>query len=82
MYSFHIHHFVSNLNDVFALSDTTMSQTVKLRVILEARDIRKLDLPQGVPGTVNELECERHLGSTRDFLFITKILILERNFFL
>lgn len=57
VYSFHIHHIVSNLNDVFALSDTTMSQSVKLQVILEARDLRKLDLPQGVPGTVNELEC-------------------------
>lgn len=57
VYSFHIHHFVSNLNYVFALSDTTMSQPVKLRVILEARDLRKLDLPQGAPGTVNELEC-------------------------
>lgn len=52
-----IHHFVSNLNDVFALSDATMSQPVKLRVILEVHGIRKLDLPQEVPGTVNELEC-------------------------
>lgn len=34
-----------------------VSHPAKLRIILQEHDIRKLDLPHGIPGTVNELEC-------------------------
>ncbi|CAL9695391.1 unnamed protein product [Knipowitschia caucasica] len=34
-----------------------MAQAVILRVLLEAHDARRLDLPQGFPETVSELEC-------------------------
>ncbi|XP_041949691.1 uncharacterized protein LOC121709989 isoform X3 [Alosa sapidissima] len=38
------------------LPDAPMSQLPKLRIILQDHDIRKLDLPHGIPGTVAELE--------------------------
>lgn len=34
-----------------------MSHPAKLRIILQDHDIRKLDLPSGIPGTVNELQA-------------------------
>ncbi|KAM9451464.1 uncharacterized protein Hap1MRO34_021776 isoform 1-T1 [Clarias gariepinus] len=37
--------------------DTSMSHPAKLRIILKDHDIRKLDLPHGIPETVDELEC-------------------------
>ena len=40
----------------FFLTDTPMSHPAKLRIILQDHDIRKLDLPHGIPGTVGELE--------------------------
>lgn len=40
----------------FTLTDTPMSHSAKLRIILQDHNIRKLDLPHGLPGTVGELE--------------------------
>ncbi|KTG03254.1 hypothetical protein cypCar_00039205, partial [Cyprinus carpio] len=37
-------------------TDVPKSCPAKLRVILQDHDIRKLDLPHGIPGTVSELE--------------------------
>lgn len=43
-------------SDVVFLTDAPVSHPAKLRVILQEHDIRKLDLPHGIPGSVNELE--------------------------
>nr|XP_057928428.1 sterile alpha motif domain-containing protein 3 isoform X3 [Doryrhamphus excisus] len=37
-------------------ADTLMSPQAKLRIILQDHEIRKLDLPDGIPDTVDELE--------------------------
>ncbi|XP_067299141.1 sterile alpha motif domain-containing protein 3 [Pseudorasbora parva] len=39
------------------LENAPVYHPAKLRIILQEHDIRKLDLPRGIPGTVNELEC-------------------------
>ncbi len=39
-----------------SLTEAPKSCPAKLRIILQDHDIRKLDLPQGIPGTVSELE--------------------------
>lgn len=41
---------------MFSLIDTLMSSQAKLRIILQDHEIRKLDLPHGIPDTVDELE--------------------------
>ncbi|XP_077094707.1 uncharacterized protein LOC143746636 [Siphateles boraxobius] len=43
--------------DAVELTDAlTVTHPAKLRIILQEHDIRKLDLPHGIPGSVNELE--------------------------
>ncbi|XP_073695090.1 sterile alpha motif domain-containing protein 3 [Garra rufa] len=58
--------------------EDTVEQTVppkscpaKLRIILQEHDIRKLDLPNGIPGTVSELESivRRTFGLSGKFIF-------------
>lgn len=39
-----------------SLTDAAMFHQAKLRIILQHHEIRKLDLPHGIPGTVGELE--------------------------
>lgn len=39
-----------------SLTDAAMSHQAKLRIILQDHDVRKLDLPHGLPGTVGKLE--------------------------
>ncbi|KAG1929083.1 sterile alpha motif domain-containing protein 3 [Pimephales promelas] len=42
--------------DAVEQTDAPVPHPAKLRIILQEHDIRKLDLPQGIPGSVNELE--------------------------
>ncbi|KAL1276114.1 hypothetical protein QQF64_035737 [Cirrhinus molitorella] len=42
--------------DAVEQTDAPKSCPAKLRIILQEHDIRKLDLPHGIPGTVSELE--------------------------
>ncbi|CAM4608363.1 hypothetical protein PO909_034008 [Leuciscus waleckii] len=42
--------------DAVEQTDAPVSHPAKLRIILQEHDIRKLDLPHGIPGSVNELE--------------------------
>lgn len=64
---------------VFSHTHAPMSQA-KLRIILQDHDIRKLDLPHGIPETVENL-WERRLSLMGTSLCIIRMLILERNIF-
>ncbi|KTF94500.1 hypothetical protein cypCar_00044643, partial [Cyprinus carpio] len=50
-------------------TEAPKSCPAKLRIILQDHDIRKLDLPQGIPGTVSELES-----------IVRKTFVLNGNF--
>lgn len=41
---------------MFSVLDAPMTHQARLRVVLQDHDIRKLDLPHGIPETVAELE--------------------------
>ncbi|KAG5279538.1 hypothetical protein AALO_G00078850 [Alosa alosa] len=52
------HHFLEHYPHypLLQVPYAPMSQLAKLRIILQDHDIRKLDLPHGIPATVAELE--------------------------
>ena len=64
-------------------TDTTASLGAKLRVILQESDIRRLDLPLGIPATVGELEAvvRETFGITGNFVLHYKDVDFGEEYF-
>ena len=73
----------SHWNGLDLFTDTTASLGAKLRVILQESDIRRLDLPLGIPATVGELEAvvRETFGITGNFVLHYKDVDFGEEYF-